>query len=68
MAVDKALVQPFHHWHRTWKDGAVLFRNELIDLATHWQTLRFQGARPYSLPSQERVAAHQHDLSSFYKM
>lgn len=65
MAVDKALVQPFYHCHRTWIDGAVPFRDELIDLATNWQNIGLEGPCPYTLPSQEKIAAHEEDLKVF---
>lgn len=32
---------PFYHCHRTWIDGAVVLRKDLIEISTRWKAVSF---------------------------
>ena len=56
---NEALYRPFRYSHRTWKDGAVALRHELIETSRSWQELAFTGPCPFLLPPVEDLARHQ---------
>ncbi|KAL9599851.1 MAG: hypothetical protein Q9219_003545 [cf. Caloplaca sp. 3 TL-2023] len=43
-AVDDNLLRPFRLCDRTWRDGAVAFRDQLINLSKSWKELGLSGA------------------------
>lgn len=47
--MDENLFRPFRYSYRTWKDGAVALRHELIETGRHWSALGFPGQYPVSL-------------------
>ena len=62
---DEALFRPFRYCYRTWNDGAVAFRHELIETSQAWKNLGFSGSCPFSTPSAEELAAHQQEYELF---
>ncbi|KAL3483761.1 hypothetical protein BJX62DRAFT_219625 [Aspergillus germanicus] len=56
--VDECLFRPFLYSYRTWRDGAVALRHELIDTARLWDDLGLAGPCPYPQPSSEKLANH----------
>ncbi|KAJ5437792.1 uncharacterized protein N7458_008790 [Penicillium daleae] len=42
-AMDEGMFRPVLYSYRTWKDGAVAFRHELIETSRDWGTLGFVG-------------------------
>ncbi|KAF2489925.1 hypothetical protein BU16DRAFT_553217 [Lophium mytilinum] len=56
--MDEAFFRPYRYCYRTWKDGAVAFRDELIHTARRWEELGLADICPYSTPTPEELAAH----------
>ncbi|KAI0999343.1 hypothetical protein K3495_g8853 [Podosphaera aphanis] len=63
--MDQTLFNPFRFSYRTWNDGAVAFRNELIRTTQHWKELGLPGSCPLPLPTSEELAAHQRKYRMF---
>lgn len=63
--MDEALFRPFRYCYRTWEDGAVAFREELIQISLHWKTLGLEGSCPFSLPCPDELLRHQQDYRRF---
>jgi hypothetical protein len=63
--MDEALFRPFRYCYRTWKDGAVAFRHDLIETSQHWKELGFAGSCPFPIPAPEELAAHQKEYKTF---
>lgn len=57
-SMGESLFRPFRYCHRTWEDGAVAFRHELIETARLWNELGLSGPCPYPLPSPEDWVNH----------
>ena len=57
--MDEAFFRPFRYCYRTWEDGAVAFREELIQTSRRWKELGLSESCPYLLPSPDELAAHQ---------
>lgn len=49
----------FRYCSRTWEDGAVAFREELIQTSQLWRELGFDGPCPFPLPCPDETAMHQ---------
>ena len=64
-ALDDDLFRPFRYCHRTWRDGAVAFRHELIELSSRWKELGLTGSCPYLAPTSDRLLNHQKEYRSF---
>lgn len=64
-ALDDDLFRPFRYCQRTWRDGAVAFRQELIDISGHWQKLGLAGSDPYTLPTSTELLEHQKEFQTF---
>ncbi|KAL8757396.1 MAG: hypothetical protein Q9184_004219 [Pyrenodesmia sp. 2 TL-2023] len=64
-AMDENLIRPFRYCHRTWKDGAAAFRQELIELSSRWEELGLPGRCPYPLPNREESAAQRKEYEDF---
>jgi hypothetical protein len=63
--MNEALFRPFRYCYRTWKDGGVAFRHELIETSQRWNDLGFTGSCPFPIPSPEDLAAHQKEYKTF---
>ena len=63
--LDGDLLRPFRYCHRTWKDGAVAFRHELIEVSRGWKELGLSGSCPYQTPTLAEMRVHQKDYQSF---
>jgi hypothetical protein len=63
--MDEALFRPFRYCYRTWKDGAVALRHELIETSAHWKDLGFEGSCPFPMPTPNELAAHQKEYKVF---
>jgi Phosphotransferase enzyme family len=63
--MDEALFRPFRYCYRTWRDGAVAFRHDLIKTSERWKELGLAGFCPYPLPTPEEVADHQKEYKYF---
>lgn len=64
-ALDDTLFRPFRHCHRIWKDGAVLFMQNLIDIRIRWEKLGLAGSCPYPIPTATELSVHQRALEQF---
>ncbi|KAL9099824.1 MAG: hypothetical protein Q9163_004727 [Psora crenata] len=64
-ALDDDLLRPFRYCHRTWRDGAAAFRQELINISSRWKELGLAGVCPYVLPSSVELLEHQKEFKSF---
>ncbi|KAL6157740.1 hypothetical protein ACJQWK_08047 [Exserohilum turcicum] len=64
-AIDEGLIRPFRYAHRTWNDGAVAFREELIQTSLHWKELGLAGTCPFAQPCADELAQHQRDYRRF---
>lgn len=63
--LDESLFRPFRYCYRTWKDGAVAFRHELIETSRHWADLGLPGSCPFALPDDKDLAVHQDHYKRF---
>ncbi|KAL8691556.1 MAG: hypothetical protein Q9218_003235 [Villophora microphyllina] len=66
-AIDDDHLRPFRYCHRTWKDGAVVFKQELIDISRRWEEFNLPPPCPYPLPSPKELLSHQKDFEIFEK-
>ncbi|KAB8235854.1 kinase-like domain-containing protein [Aspergillus alliaceus] len=57
--MDESLFRPFSYSYRTWKDGAVALRHDMIETAQCWKELGFVGQCPYPLPTPKDFADHE---------
>lgn len=64
-ALDDRLIRPFRYCHRTWRDGAVAFRQALIEISSRWKELGLAEPCPYTTPTPEELLAHQKEFESF---
>jgi hypothetical protein len=63
--MDEPLFRPFRYCFRTWNDGAVGFRHELIETSRHWKELGFAGSCPVLEPPIADLEAHQKHYKTF---
>lgn len=64
-ALDDNLLRPFRYCHRTWRDGAVAFRQELIEISSRWKELGLPNDCPYPLPTSNELAVYRKDFEDF---
>lgn len=64
-SLDESLFRPFRYCYRTWKDGAVAFRHELIETSRLWADLGLPGTCPFATPAPEELAIHQQNYKRF---
>ena len=64
-ALDENLLRPFRYCHRTWRDGAVAFRQELIEISSHWKELGLPNDCPYPFPTSEELAVYRKEFEDF---
>ena len=63
--LDDDLLRPFRYCHRTWKDGAVAFRHELIELSRRWEEIGLSGSCPFQTATLAEMRVHQKHYQSF---
>ena len=63
--MDEAFFRPFRYCYRTWADGAVAFREELIQTSRRWKELGLVGSCPFPLPNADELVAHGKDYKLF---
>jgi hypothetical protein len=47
-----------------WRDGAVAFRQELIEISSQWEELGLVESCPHVTPSQDELLVHQKEFQS----
>lgn len=65
MLMGDNLFRPFFYSYRTWKNGAVALRHELIETTRKWNELGFVGKSPYFLPLPNELAKHEREYKLF---
>ncbi|PWY82158.1 phosphotransferase enzyme family protein [Aspergillus heteromorphus CBS 117.55] len=63
--MDENLFRPFRYSYRTWKDGAVALRHDIIQTARQWNQLGFDGQCVYPLLSAVELARHKEEYQLF---
>ncbi|KAE8151314.1 kinase-like domain-containing protein [Aspergillus avenaceus] len=63
--MDENLFRPFRYSYRTWKDGAVALRHDMIETARCWKELGLVGQCPYPIPSPKELADHEKEYKLF---
>jgi hypothetical protein len=63
--MNESLFRPLRYCYRTWKDGAVAFRHELIQASKDWEALGLSGSCPFSLPTPDETDLHQKEYRRF---
>lgn len=64
-ALDDNLLRPFRYCHRTWKDGAVAFRQELIETSRRWKELGLPNHCPYPLTTSDDLVVYRREFEDF---
>ncbi|KAL9030952.1 MAG: hypothetical protein Q9196_000973 [Gyalolechia fulgens] len=62
--LDDDIARFFEYCHRTYRDGAGIFRQVLMDLASRWKELALAGSCPYPLPTSEEWRAHREEYKA----
>ena len=62
--LDQNVARFFECCHRTYKDGAGILRQVLMDLANRWNELELAGSCPYPLPTPEELLTHQEEYKA----
>ena len=62
--LDDDVTRFFEYCHRTYRDGAGVLRQVLIDLADRWKELALAGSCPYPFPSPEERLTHQEEYNA----
>ncbi|KAJ8610900.1 hypothetical protein MRB53_038288 [Persea americana] len=57
-SMSEAYFRPFRYCHRTWSDGAVAFRHELMETERCWNELGIPSACPIPTPTPEDQTRH----------
>jgi hypothetical protein len=65
LLVDESLFRPFLYSYRTWRDGAVALRQELVETARLWGDLGLAGPCPYRSPTSEGLSKHKKEYKLF---
>lgn len=63
--MDENLFRPFRYCYRTWKDGAVAFRHELIETSQRWKELGLADSCPFTTPTPKQLLIHQKEYIMF---
>lgn len=64
-SMDESYFRLFRYCYRNWEDGAVAFREELIQTSRRWNELGLAGSSPFPLPYPEDLAIHQQHYKLF---
>lgn len=59
------IFRPFQYCYRTWKDGAVALRHEMLETARLWNDLGFEGQCCFPLPTREELEKHKKEYRLF---
>ncbi|KAL9005133.1 MAG: hypothetical protein Q9188_002074 [Gyalolechia gomerana] len=62
--LDDDVARFFEYCHRTYRDGAGILRQVLMDLANRWKELAMAGSCPYPLPTAEECLAHREEYKA----
>ncbi|KAL8888454.1 MAG: hypothetical protein Q9215_004132 [Flavoplaca cf. flavocitrina] len=62
--LDADIVRFFEYCHRTYRDGAAIIRQVLIDLANRWEQLALADPCPYPSPNSEELFAHNEEYKA----
>ncbi|KAL8913538.1 MAG: hypothetical protein Q9172_007260 [Xanthocarpia lactea] len=62
--LDDNLLRPFRYCHRTWRDGAVAFRQELIEISSRWKELGLLDSCPYPLPTSDEMVVYRREFEN----
>lgn len=62
--MDETLLRLFRHCHSSWREGAAVLRQELIELFYQWSELCLPGSCPYQ-PSAADLAKHTQQWQEF---
>ena len=62
--LDDDIARFFEYCHRTYRDGAGILRQVLMDLANRWKELALAGSCPYPLPTSEEWLAHREEYKA----
>ncbi|KAI4098433.1 MAG: hypothetical protein LQ339_006404 [Xanthoria mediterranea] len=62
--LDDDVTRFFEYCHRTYRDGAGILRQILMDLANHWEHLGLAGPCPYPLPTSEEWVTHNEEYKA----
>ncbi|KAI4157290.1 MAG: hypothetical protein LQ342_008408 [Letrouitia transgressa] len=62
--LDDDVARFFEYCHRTYRDGAGILRQVLMDLANRWKELALAGSCPYPLPTSEEWLAHREEYKA----
>jgi hypothetical protein len=63
--MEGAYLRPFLCCYRTWEDGAVAFREELIQASQQWEELGFTVPCQFPLPGPDEIAVHRKEYKLF---
>jgi Ser/Thr protein kinase RdoA (MazF antagonist) len=64
-SMEEAYFRLFRYCYRTWEDGAIVFREELIQTSQLWKELGFTEPSPFPLPCPEEIAVHQKEYKLY---
>ncbi|KAL9622305.1 MAG: hypothetical protein Q9160_003316 [Pyrenula sp. 1 TL-2023] len=64
-AMNEDLIRVLRYCHRTWKDGAVVLRQELQELSERWEELGLLQLCPYPLTSGEKLKKQRREFEMF---
>ena len=63
--LDDNLLRPFRYCHRTWKDGAVAVRQELVEILSRWKELDLPNSCPYPLATSHDSVVYRRGSEEF---
>lgn len=64
-SLDEDILRPFHYSHRSWKDGAVALRHDLLVISEKWNQLGFTGSCPVLVPEPGKISIHKKHYRHF---
>ena len=62
--LDEDVTRYFEYCHRTYRDGAGVLRQILMDLAKRWKELALPGSCPYPSPTPDEEVAHREEYEA----
>jgi hypothetical protein len=63
--MDEVLFRPFRYCYRTWRDGAVAFRHELIETSQRWKGLGLADSCSFPTPTPKELVVHEKEYQRF---